>query len=238
MNKLTSMGKNPFFIFILLIVFKINNTQAQVSPIDSLATTKSNNAFEKGKEYILGGISVNGLQQFTEETVKTYSGLNIGQTIKLPGDKLTSAIKKLYESKQFSEVDVYLAKVDGNTVYLEFDIVELPQLNRVKISGIKKAKAKELRNETELTAGAQVTENLITTSRNYIQKKYTDKGYLKTKVNLTTEIDSSDANGVDMYIHIDKGEKVKIKNINFDNNIALSDKKLSCLLYTSDAADD
>ena len=226
MNKLTSMGKNPFFIFILLIVFKINNTQAQVSPIDSLATTKSNNAFEKGKEYILGGISVNGLQQFTEETVKTYSGLNIGQTIKLPGDKLTSAIKKLYESKQFSEVDVYLAKVDGNTVYLEFDIVELPQLNRIKISGLKNSKAKELKEETDLKVGVQVTDNLITTTKNYIRKKYNDKGYLKTKVYLNTEIDSSDSNSVDMYIRIDKGDRVKVKNLNFEGNDAISDKKL------------
>ncbi len=112
--------------------------------------SNKNISFEKGKEYILGGITVTGLKKFSEETVKVFTGLRNGQVIKLPGDKLTSAIKKLYESKQFSNVDVYLAKIDGNTVYLQFDVQELPQLNTVKITGIKKSKAKELIKEAEL----------------------------------------------------------------------------------------
>ncbi|MBL4904600.1 MAG: hypothetical protein JKZ00_00925, partial [Flavobacteriaceae bacterium] len=68
-----------------------------VKPINSVT-------FEKGKEYLLGGMTVTGLKKFSEETVKIFTGLRIGQLIKLPGDKLTSAIKKLYETKQFSNV--------------------------------------------------------------------------------------------------------------------------------------
>lgn len=89
---------------------------------DTISTKKA--SFVKGQEYILGGITVTGLQKFSEETVRVFTGLRYGQTIKLPGDKLTSAIKKLYESDQFSDVDVYLAKIDGNTVYLQLDVQE------------------------------------------------------------------------------------------------------------------
>ena len=103
---------------------------------DSIITTKKDTInknqkvdYEIGKEYILGGITVTGLKKFSEETVKVFTGLVNGQLLRLPGDKLTSAIKKLYESKQFSNVDVYLVKVDGETIYLEFDVQELPQLN-------------------------------------------------------------------------------------------------------------
>ena len=135
------MNKISLIVFLFIIAFNAINIQAQTAPNDALITNKTNNSFERGKEYILGGIAVTGLQQFTEETINTYSGLSIGQPIKLPGDKLTSAIKKLYESKQFSDIDVYLSKIDGNTVYLDFVISELPQLNRVKIAGIKKSKA-------------------------------------------------------------------------------------------------
>ena len=221
------MDKHSFIVLFFLVAFKALNIQAQETSKDSIPTPKvGTNTFERGKEYILGGISVTGLQKFTEETVRIYTGLTNGQPLKLPGDKLTSAIKKLYDSKQFSEVDVYLTKIDGNTVYLEFKVAELPQLNRIKIRGLKKSKIKELKEETDLKVGTQVTENLITTTKNYIRKKYTDKGYLKTKVSLNTEIDSSDTNSVDMYINIDKGERIKVKNINFDGNQALSDKKL------------
>jgi len=133
---------------LILLVFAITTT-AQTTK-DSLNIVQKDTiiapkpiSYEIGKDYVLGGISVTGLQKFTEETVIIFTGLRVGQVIKLPGDKLTSAIKKLYESKQFSNVDVYLARVDGETVYLQFDVVELPQLNQVTINGVKKSKAKE-----------------------------------------------------------------------------------------------
>ena len=116
---------------VLLALFFTFGTNAQTKT-DTISNP--NLSFEKGKEYILGGITVTGLRKFSGETVKVFTGLRNGQLIKLPGDKLTSAIKKLYESKQFSNVDVYLAKIDGNTVYLQFDVQELPQLNQVKIN--------------------------------------------------------------------------------------------------------
>ncbi len=207
---------------VLLALFFSFSANAQTKK-DSIT---NNLSFEKGKEYILGGISVTGLKKFSEETVKVFTGLRNGQTIKLPGDKLTSAIKKLYESKQFSNVDVFLAKIDGNTVYLQFDVQELPQLNEITISGIKKSKAKELKKEAELKTGAMVTDNLVVTTKNYFTKKYTDKGFLKTKVNLDIKKDTSDNNVVNMNVFIDKGSKIKIKYIFFNGNKALSNKKL------------
>ena len=209
---------------VFIALFFTFDATAQIEK-DSIKTS-SNVSFEKGKQYTLGGISVTGLKKFSEETVRVFTGLRNGQDIKLPGDKLTSAIKKLYESKQFSNVDVYLSKIDGNTVYLQFDVLELPQLNNVKISGIKKSKAKELIKDAELKQGAMVTDNLIVTSKNYFTKKYTDKGFLKTKVSLDVQKDTTDVNVVNMAIFIDKGNKIKIKDILFTGNKAISGGKL------------
>lgn len=191
-----------------------------------ITTNPTQISFDKGKEYILGGVTITGLKKFSEETVKIYTGLRNGQAIKLPGDKLTSAIKKLYDTKQFSNIDVFLSKLDGNTAYLQFDVKELPKLNNVKISGIKKSKAKELKKETELNKGTMVTDNLIVTTNNYFKKKYTDKGFLKTKVTINTVKDTSDINVVNMNVHVDRGSKIKIKDINFKGNKAFSKGKL------------
>ncbi|WP_372794786.1 outer membrane protein assembly factor BamA, partial [Lutibacter sp.] len=193
---------------------------------DSISPIIINTTFKKDNSYELGGISVTGLKKFEDETVKVFTGLKVGQQIKLPGDKLTSAIKKLYETKQFSNVEVYISKIDGNTAYLEFEVQELPQLNKVTIQGIKKSKAKDLQNDAELKVGEMVTDNLIVTTKNYFKKKYQEKGYLKTKVTLDTKPDTTGVNIVNMLVHIDKGEKVKIKHINFEGNEAFSDKKL------------
>jgi outer membrane protein insertion porin family len=216
---------------VLTALFSTYNISAQVKK-DSLTVVKKdslinkNVSFEKGKAYILGGISVTGLQKFSEETVRVFTGLRYGQTIKLPGDKLTSAIKKLYESKQFSDVDVYLDRIDGETVYLKLEVQELPQLNQVKINGIKKSKAKDLITEAELKLGKMVTDNLLVTTKNYFTKKYTDKGFLKTKVSLDVTKDTTDINIVNMAIFIDKGQKIKIRDINFIGNKELSGKKI------------
>lgn len=193
---------------------------------DTLVPVKTNNVFVKETNYELGGITVKGLQKFEEETVKVFTGLIVGQEIKLPGDKLTSAIKKLYETKQFSNVEVYVSKIDGDVAYLEFDVTELPQLNNVTIQGVKKSKAKELQKDAELKKGAMLTDNLMVTSKNYFKKKYQEKGYLKAKVTIDTKPDTSSVNTVNMLVFIDKGDKIKVKNINFEGNEAFSDGKL------------
>lgn len=224
--KLVSASLVLFALFFTLdATAQIENDTLIKTQKDTINTNQKV-VYEVGKEYVLGGITVTGLKKFSEETVKVFTGLRNGQLIKLPGDKLTSAIKKLYESKQFSNVDVYLVKIDGETIYLEFDVQELPQLNQVRINGVKKSKAKELIKDAELKIGAMVTDNLLVTTKNYFTKKYTDKGYLKTKVSLDVQKDTSDINVVNMSVFIDKGQRIKIKDINFTGNEKISDKKL------------
>jgi outer membrane protein insertion porin family len=225
-NKLKHQMSKYTVVVLFLVSFLTANVNGQTSDINPKDTILTNISYVKGQEYILGGITVSGLKKFSEETVKIFTGLRNGQFIKLPGDKLTSAIKKLYESKQFSNVDVYLDKIDGNAAYLRFNVEELPKLNEVSFSGIKKGKVKELKKDTELKKGAMVTDNLIVTSTNYFKKKYTDKGFLKAKVSLNTSKDTSDINVVNMSIHIDKGTKIKIKDIIFKSNQAFSSRKL------------
>jgi outer membrane protein insertion porin family len=240
-NKLKkSMNKIKIALLLFTIITSVNIALAQeienisVKEVeiksdtiakDSILPQKISGPFIKDSSYELGGMTVIGLRKFEEETVKVYTGLIVGQEIRLPGDKLTSAIKKLYETKQFSNVEVYISKIDGNTAYLEFDVEELPQLNNIKITGVKDSKAKDLQKDAELKKGAMVTDNLLVTTTNYIKKKYQEKGFLKTKVSVDTKPDTSSVNTVNMLVHIDKGEKVKIKHITFNGNEALSDKK-------------
>ena len=233
MSKLTQNNSILISAIVCILTFICASTLDAQTAIDSTAIVENdtiriqkNIVYEKGEEYILGGISITGLQKFSESTVKVFTGLKIGQPLKLPGDKLTSAIKKLYQSKQFSTVDVYLLRVDGNTIYLQFDVKELPQLDDIRIAGVRKNKSKTLKSEADLKTGTMVTDNLIVTTRNYFKKKFTDKGFLKTKVSVDVKPDSSDISVVDMSVFIDKGSKIKIKNILFKGNEALPDGKL------------
>ncbi len=185
---------------------------------------------DKNKKYILGGISVDGIQTISEQSILIFSGLSTGQLIKIPGDKLSSAIKKLWGSKLFSNVDVYVTKIDGNSIYIEINVTELDRVGTLTIKGVKKSKIEEIQKEIEFQSGSMLTENLITTTKNQIVNKFREKGFLKTKVTISTKPDTSQINTQDALILIDKGSKIKIKNITFHNNRAISDKKLKKIL--------
>ena len=237
MNKLKN---NLLFLCFTLAIFtakaqeitiqndSINKVAQDTLPkkIEQLTSEK----FKKTESYILGGVSIKGNQQFSDQSITVFSELVVGQEIKIPGDKLTSSIKKLWNSKLFSNVDVYATKIDGNTIYLEFEVQELSKLSTVTIQGIKKNKAAEFQKETEFQKGAMLTENLLTTTKNYIEKQYIDKGYLKAKVNIDTKTDTTGNNAQKALIVIDKGEKIKIKNLRFSGNKAFNSKRLKKLL--------
>ncbi|UKM65006.2 outer membrane protein assembly factor BamA [Flavobacteriaceae bacterium GSB9] len=183
----------------------------------------------KGKKYTLEGISVLGNTSFGEQTIITYSGLRKGKEITIPGEDIANAIKKLWNSNLFSDIEVYVTKIEGDKAYLQIQLSDLPQLNELKVNGVKKGKIEGIVNDNKLKKGVKVTENLITTTKNHLIKKYKKEGYYNTKVHINTievKNDSLKTARVNMVLNIDKGEKVKIKDIVFNGNDVLSDKKL------------
>ncbi len=212
--KLNYLSKyNIKFSFISFLFLSIFNTAAQ--------ETK----FENGKSYILADVEVTGKINYNPQTIITFAGLEKGQNIIVPGEEISSAIKKLWKLGFFNDINIYVNKIFNDSIYLELNINELPKLADVKITGVKKGKIEELIKENDLKKGKIVNENLITTTKNYIQNKYKKNGFFNTKVIINTFPDSTNTN-VDMLVKIDRGDKVKIKEINFDGNNQLSDKKL------------
>lgn len=182
--------------------------------------------FDQGKKYILAKVSVVGKISFNEQTVVTFSGLQKGQEITVPGEEISSAIKKLGKLGLFDEIAFYVNKVENDSIYLDLDIIELPKLNEVKFVGIKKGKVEGLIKDNNLTKNKIVNENLITTTKNYIENKYKKDGFYNTKVTITTTPDTIAGNQVNMLVRVDKGDKVKISNIDFTGNKQLTDSQL------------
>ncbi len=182
--------------------------------------------FDQGTKYILADVAVVGKISYNEQTVVTFAGLEKGQDITIPGEEISNAIKKLGKLGLFSEIDFYVNRIDGDSIYLELNIIELPKLNEVKFAGIKKKKTEVLIKENGLTKGKIVNENLITTTKNYIENKYKKDGFYNSKVNITTVSDTTSGNEVNMYINVFKGNKIKVKNIDFVGNEKFSEGKL------------
>jgi outer membrane protein insertion porin family len=182
--------------------------------------------FVKGKSYILDSISVRGIKTFNAQTVISYSGLRKGQEISLPGEEVSAVISKLWGLDLFSDINFYVTKVENNSVSVEIDIEELPTLTDVKINGLKKGSVESLIKDTELTAGKKLSESFLTNTKNYIVNKYKKEGFLDTKVSLNTIKDTVGTNSYKMVVNVDKGSRIKIKDIEFVGNEVFKGNKL------------
>ena len=176
------------------------------------------------REYEIGGIKITGSENLDNQIITLISGLQVGDKITLPGEETTKAIQNLWRQKLFDDVGIYVTEVKGNLVFLEIRLKELPKLSKYGIRGLKKSKQSSLREELDLTSGTIVTENLIISTQNTARKYYVDKGYLNADVNVVKRPDTTRSNSVILEITIDKGEKVKIKDINIYGNQNLEDQ--------------
>ncbi len=191
-----------------------------------LSQAQSLDKFVKGKLYTIDSILVSGIKTFSDQTVISYSQLRKGQKINIPGDEISSIIKKLWNLQLFSDINFYVTKFDGDRVWLEIEIEELPTLGEVKIIGIKSGKIDPLIDETELSPGKKLSESFLTNTKNYIINKFKKDGFINTKVNFNLIEDSLKSNTFKMLVNLDLGERVKIKDIDFEGNKIFSDKKL------------
>ena len=145
----------------------------------------------------------------------------------LPGDVISSVISKLWNLDLFSDINFYATNVKENSLTLQIEIEELPTLNNFKINGLKKGKVQTLTKETELEKGKKLSESFLTNTKNYIVNKFKKEGYLNAKVNLITVEDSLQTNALNLIINVNRGNRVKIKKIEFNGNEKFGNNKLA-----------
>ena len=113
----------------------------------------SQDVYRKGGTYVIDTITVVGLENFSDRTVVTYSGLREGQSIQMPGEEISTILKKLWNLELFSNVDLYITDIKDGAIKLEISVEELPTLLNFNVNGVKKSKAETYIEETELSEG-------------------------------------------------------------------------------------
>ncbi|MGB2403752.1 MAG: BamA/OMP85 family outer membrane protein [Flavobacteriaceae bacterium] len=216
-NSQASPFLSPFLALCLSLILSLSGTSLY----------GQDSGFVSGKSYRIDSIVVKGLKSFNEKTVISYSGLRRGQSIRMPGDKISSVINKLWNLDLFSDINFYAINIKENSLTLQIEIEELPTLNEVKINGLKKGKVQTIIKETELEKGKKLSESFLTNTKNYITNKYKKEGFLNTKVVLRTLPDSTQTNVLNMVVNVDRGERVKIKSVVFDGNEEFKDGVLA-----------
>lgn len=191
---------------------------------DSTASTD----YSAPKNYTIGGIEVSGAENTDKNVIRLLSGFVVGDKIQVPGDKITDAIKALWKQGLFENVEIYQEKVIGNDIFLRIHITERPRLSKFSFKGrVRKNEADEIRGKIRLIKEKVVTDYTIGYVKNTVRDYYVNKGFYNAKVTITQEPDRlAKTPHTILYINVDKGKKVRIKNLNFYGNTVLKDWKL------------
>lgn len=178
------------------------------------------------KKYRIASVKVVGNRFFDENLLISIANLNIGDEVTIPGgDNFSKAITKLWSQNYFSDVEIYLTRLDGKDIDVEISVTERPRLSNFYFKGIPKGQADEIRGKTGLVPNRVVTENMKINATEVIKKYYGEKGYRDTKVKIAERKDTTFENTLALDFFIDKGPKVKINNINL-GDITVDEVKL------------
>ena len=164
--------------------------------------------------YEIGGITISGIKHLNSNSIINMSGLEVGSNIKIPGDKISAAITKLWKQELFSDINIVIDKKIDNLIFLKIELTENARLSKFKFQGkISKSDITTLKERLKLMRGQVITKNMINNCIYNIKDYYVDKGFYNINVSYITKQDSNMVNGKSLIFSIQKGKKVKIKNI-------------------------
>jgi outer membrane protein insertion porin family len=175
------------------------------------------------KEYEIGGITITGASHMDQNVLILLSGLSVGDKVQVPGDKFSSAIENLWKQGLFEDINITANKIQGKNIFINIEVLERPRLAKFALKGMTKSEADDLREKIKLIKGKVVTDGLIASTQGTVKDFFKNKGFMNVNVKIKKERDEKLDNSVVLMINVDKGKKIRIKDINItgNNNIKL-----------------
>lgn len=213
-----------FLVFLTVgneLLGQFRNTRSQTQ-----STNEPTLNYAAPQTYIIAGIEVTGLNVLDKNAMLSLTGLRIGDEIKIPGDGISGAIRKLWKHGLVGDVVISVQKIEGTNVYLAIELTERPRLNDFYFVGISKGAQSSLKEDLKLIKGKIVNDATIRNAELSVKKHFVKKGFLNTVVKVTPVADTLNRGGVRLKIDVDLKSKVKINAIYIEGNSALDDAKL------------
>jgi outer membrane protein insertion porin family len=177
-------------------------------------------------QYVISGINVEGAQFTDANTVLLLSGLNVGDQLTIPGDNITEAMRKLWRQNLFEDISIEAENIAGNKLFLLIKVAERPRISRYTFTGITKNQADDLREVVNIVRGQRFTEAKERRVIQIVKNFYAEKGFLNCAVAIETRPDENTPNGIVVVIKVDKGSRVRVRDIQFNGLTELDERQL------------
>ncbi len=181
------------------------------------------------QKYVIAGISVEGNTVFGAQQIINQTGMHKGMTVTVPGDDISNVVRRLYLQRYFEDVSVEVDSLNAqrDSAWFVIRIKERPRVSRWTFSGVKTSERKDIEERLSLRRGGEFSEYVEKTSADIIKRYFAEKGFLLCDVKAEVQRDTVIKNAIRVNFAIDKGQKVRIKQINFIGNEHVKEYKLA-----------
>ena len=186
--------------------------------------------YNNPQKYIVGGVDVEGNQYFNARQILSQTGLQAGMEVTVPGEDMTSIVTRLVAQRYFEDVAVVVDSLcpSRDTAWFKIVVRERPRVSRWTFTGVKTNERKDLQERLNLRAGREYSDYVKNASVDIIKRYFKEKGYIKVNVDVDVQRDTMIKSAIQVNFAINKGNKVRIKDINFvGNNEDVKDYKLA-----------
>ncbi len=180
---------------------------------------------ETHKRYLIKKINVYGVEAIDPKILSSSAGLNVGDSISLPSQFISTSIKRLWNQRRYSDVNIG-AEIEGDDVTIDIHLKEQPRVLNWKLEGITSGQKTDILDITKLRRNSELSEYVISKNTKIIKDFFEEKGFRNTTIDVKIENDTLIDNMVNVTFDIDKQTRVKVEKINFEGNKNISDKKL------------
>jgi outer membrane protein insertion porin family len=170
--------------------------------------------------FVVSDIRIDGLNRISAGTVYNYLPINKGD--RLTNDEAQQAIRALYRTKFFSDVEF-----DREGSILVIKVVERPSIAKLTLRGNKDIKTDDLKKglkEIGLSEGETFDRLALDNVQQELIRQYYNRG--KYNVSVEPHVTRLDRNRVAVEIEVREGKAARIKELNILGNKAFSDKQI------------
>ena len=178
--------------------------------------------YSSPKTYEIGGITSSGTAPLDQRLLPFH----VGEQIEIPGDKISKAVKSLWNTGLYEDVEISATRVQGNLIFLDIRLEDRARLVAFGFKGTTKNEENDLREKMGISQGNIVNDNMKITCQNIIRKYYIDKGFYSCEVDVQEIPDEKVKNAVNLLFDIHKSKKVKIDKITINGNKGVTDAVL------------
>ena len=184
--------------------------------------------YEKPTTYVVGGVEVEGVKYLSKDQLVALTGLKVGDRVKVPSEEISSIVKRIWLQRYFEDVSISIDSLapTRDTAFFKLTLQERPRVSRWSFTGVKSGEQSDLQEKLSLKRGAELSEYGIKTNIGIIKDYYKEKGFQNCEVNVRQERDTVIKNAVRVTFDVKKGEKVKIKLIEFEGVQNVKEGKL------------